>query len=231
LITESDRLTDEGIHRLIFEAGFSTAEDVTETSGRGVGMDVVRRNVEALRGSISVHSVKGEGTRLTIRLPLTLAIIEGFAVTVGSETFIVPLESVVECIELPAGQVCDEHDTGVMVVRGEALPYVRLRRHFGLDRAREGEREFVAVVQHGGSRAGLAVDALLGEMQTVIKPLVRPIDTVGGLSGCAILGTGRVALILDVPAVIEDVIRRRAEADEALAAETGRHSDRDYKRS
>ncbi|GEJ58398.1 chemotaxis protein CheA [Anaeromyxobacter diazotrophicus] len=205
LVTAGAALTDQEVYGLIFEPGFSTRDEVTEVSGRGVGMDVVRRNVDALRGSVSVDSVAGQGTTVTLRFPLTLAIIQGFRVVVGGDVYILPLDAVAECVELPAG--ADGGRTGVLNLRGRPLPYLRLRRYFEL----AGEppaRENVVVVEHEGAAVGLAVDALLGESQTVIKPLGRMLQGVRGVSGSAVLGDGRVALILDIPGLLRDALGR-----------------------
>jgi two-component system chemotaxis sensor kinase CheA len=192
--------------RLIFEPGFTTADTVTTLSGRGVGMDVVRRNVEALRGTIAVESASGRGTTLTVRLPLTLAIIEGLAVRVGGESYVVPLESVVECLERPAGDgTAGAEGYGVMPLRGAALPYVRLGRLFDAPAAAPS-RGYVVVVRHGGGLAGLDVDDLLGETQAVIKPLDPLLRRLPGIGGSTILGDGRVALILDVGLLLEGVL-------------------------
>jgi two-component system chemotaxis sensor kinase CheA len=202
-------LSDQDVWSFIYEPGFSTRDQVTEVSGRGVGMDEVRRNVEALRGSISVESAAGKGTAITLRLPLTLAIIDGFKVQVAGEVYILPLEAVAECLELPAGQ---EHGrTGVINLRGKPLPYLRLREQFGLG-GEPPARENVVVVQHAGTAVGLAVDALLGESQTVLKPLGRLFQAVRGVSGSAILGDGRVALILDVAALLREALSRATAA-------------------
>jgi two-component system, chemotaxis family, sensor kinase CheA len=209
IIPEGSRLTDSEIHNLIFQPGFSTAEKVSEVSGRGVGLDVVRRNVDALSGAIHVESHKGQGTTFTIRLPLTLAIIDGFAVKVGTESYVIPLSSVKECLELPRESHRSE-DGGVINLRGEALPYVRLRDLFGSG-GKEPAREKLIVVEYHGGRAGLAADELMGEQQAVIKPLGRLFRGVPGVSGSTILGNGRVALILDVPALCGEAIRRGSE--------------------
>lgn len=196
----ADRMPDADVLRLIFEPGFSTAAAVTGLSGRGVGLDVVRRNVEALRGSVSVESTPGRGTTLTLRLPLTLAVIEGFSLGVGAETYIVPLDSVIECMELPAARH-EADGGGVIDFRGAPLPFLRLADFLGVDRPRPS-RENVVVVRHGEGRAGLVVDALFGESQAVIKPLGRLFQELAGVAGSTILGSGMVALILDVPAVV-----------------------------
>jgi two-component system chemotaxis sensor kinase CheA len=206
LVEDAAQVGEEEIRRLVFEPGLSTSETVTEISGRGVGMDVVRRNVEALRGSVSVESEPGRGTRITIRLPLTLAIIQGFQVAVGEDTYILPLDAVVECLDLPAEERAGEAD-GVLNLRGRPLPYLRLGRRLGLG-AEAAARESVVVVRDGPVMAGLAVDALLGESQTVVKPLGRLFRGVPGVSGSAVLGSGRVALILDVPALLREALNR-----------------------
>jgi two-component system, chemotaxis family, sensor kinase CheA len=209
IIPEGARLSEAEIHNLIFQAGFSTAARVSELSGRGVGLDVVRRNVNALNGAIHVTSQKGQGTTFTIRLPLTLAIIDGFAVKVDTETYVIPLGSVQECLELPFEKHRSE-EGGVINLRGEALPYVRLRDLFR-SRGTAPAREKIIVVEFQGGRAGLAADELLGEQQAVIKPLGRLFQGIPGVSGSTILGNGRVALILDVPALCGEAMRRSTE--------------------
>ena len=207
IVAEPEKLPDADIYALIFEAGFSTAETVTDLSGRGVGMDVVRRNVDALRGSVAVDSRPGEGTTITIRLPLTLAIIEGFGVGVGDETFVIPMEAVLECVELPAQERHQSDGRGVISLRGRALPYLRLRKLFALEGVAPS-RENVVVVQHGGGQAGIAVDALYGASQAVIKPLGELFEGLPGIAGSTILGNGRVALILDVPSLLREAVGR-----------------------
>jgi len=209
IVPEGARPSEAEIHNLIFQPGFSTAAKVSELSGRGVGLDVVRRNVNALSGAILVESRKGLGTTFTIRLPLTLAIIDGFAVKVGTETYVIPLSSVKECLELPAEKHSSD-EGGVINLRGEALPYVRLRDLFECSGATPA-REKIIVVEYQGGRAGLAADELLGEQQAVIKPLGRLLQGIRGVSGSTILGNGRVALILDVPALCAEAIHRSAE--------------------
>jgi two-component system chemotaxis sensor kinase CheA len=196
LVKPGQALGESDIYALIFEPGFSTAAKVTNLSGRGVGMDVVKRNIEALRGSVSIASQPGQGTTVTVRLPLTLAIINGFQIAVGKAVFVVPLEMVDECVEFSAEAGADYTD-----LRGEVLPFIRLRELFDV----EGEapaRQNIVVVRHAGQRAGLVVDALLGETQTVIKPLSKVFAQVQGISGSSILGSGEVALILDVPVLL-----------------------------
>lgn len=192
---------DEAILRLIFEPGFSTAEQVTNLSGRGVGMDVVRSNIEALRGSVTLSSTEGQGSGIEIRLPLTLAIIDGFLVSVASSRFIFPLDAVVEVIEdrSCAGQL-DALGRGVVQLRGQVLPVVSLRALYALDGA-DAARCSIVVLQAGARRYGVLVDALLGQHQTVIKPLGRMFRSLRGMSGSSILGNGEVALIFDVHAL------------------------------
>lgn len=205
VVQSSEGLTEAEVFQLIFEPGFSTAEAVTNLSGRGVGMDVVRRNIEALRGSVEVESLAGSGTTLRIRLPLTLAIIDGFLTGVGDASYVVPLKSVVECVELTAEQREETCQRRFINLRGEVLPFIRLRDYFDLD-GLAGRRENLVVVNYGGHKAGLIVDALLGEYQTVIKPLGRLFANLSGISGSTILGSGEVALILDVPALVQRAV-------------------------
>jgi two-component system chemotaxis sensor kinase CheA len=205
-------LTDDQVHAFVFAPGFSTSRSVTELSGRGVGMDVVLRSVLALKGTLSVRSEPGRGSVVTIRVPLTLAIINGFAVGAAEETYVIPLESIRECIQLPPSVRRHDDGRGVMNLRGVALPYLRLRELFGLPGAPQGG-ECVVVVEHDGWRAGIAVDALLGERQAVVKPLGKLLDRAGGITGSTILGDGRVALILDVASILRGARDHRREAD------------------
>jgi two-component system chemotaxis sensor kinase CheA len=200
-----DDLSDQDLYDIVFQAGFSTAESVTDLSGRGVGLDVVRRNIDILRGTAEISSTAGEGSIITIRLPLTLAIIEGFSVRVGAETFIVPLEHVTECTELPAEQRSPEA-SGILSLRGTAVPFVRLRRMFGVG-GETPKRENIVVVKINEFHAGIAVDELLGGMQTVVKPLGRAFRAVPGIAGSTVLGDGRVGLILDVPSLLREVMQ------------------------
>jgi two-component system chemotaxis sensor kinase CheA len=189
---------DADIDRLIFEPGFSTAEKVTNLSGRGVGMDVVRRNIEALRGTVLLSSTPGQGACIEIRLPLTLAIIDGFLVGVGSSKFIFPLDAVVEVIEnRPTVSALDDRGRGFVELRGQVLPVVSLRGLYALD-GPEPDRTSVVVLQSSRRRYGVMVDSLLGQHQTVIKPLGRMFRSLRGMSGSSILGNGEVALIFDV---------------------------------
>ncbi|HEU4559300.1 MAG TPA: chemotaxis protein CheA [Longimicrobium sp.] len=208
LAADPERMSDAELFQLVLEPGFSTAQAVTDLSGRGVGLDVVRRSVEALRGSVSIESRPGRGTAFTLRLPLTLALVDGFAFVAGGETFIVPLEAVVECMELPRVR----HEgvgEGVASLRGAPLPYLRLRDALGLP-GEAPRRESMVVVRHDSGPAGLVVDTLLGATQSVVKPLGAAFDGVSGFSGSTILGSGRVGLILDVPVLVRRALERAA---------------------
>ncbi len=196
LVEPGKSLSDAEIHGLIFEPGFSTAEKITNLSGRGVGMDVVKRNIVALRGSVEIASEEGVGTTVSVRLPLTLAIIDGFQVGVGGTVFVVPLEMVEECLAFT-----DDPDRDYTDLRGQVLPVVRLRDLFEV-RGPRGSRDNLIVVTYAGHKAGLLVDTLLGEAQAVIKPLSKMFNQVRGISGSSILGNGEVALILDVPSLM-----------------------------
>jgi two-component system chemotaxis sensor kinase CheA len=204
LIDAGATLSDKEIYNLIFEAGFSTAEKVSNLSGRGVGMDVVRRNITALRGTVDLDSVEGQGSTVRIRLPLTLAIIDGFLVGVGSAAYVIPLDMVVECIELGASDSSSD-DKRYINLRGEVLPYCRLREHFEVE-GNTARRENVVVVRYGEHKVGLVVDKLMGEFQTVIKPLGKVFQQIRGIGGFTILGNGDVALILDVPGLMKQVM-------------------------
>jgi two-component system chemotaxis sensor kinase CheA len=210
LLPEGETISDPELFKLVFQAGFSTAEEVTDLSGRGVGMDVVRRNIELLRGTIDVQSTEGQGTTITIGLPLTLAIIDGFSVVANNETYVIPLELVSECLELPADQISSDK-VGVINLRGEPLPYVRLREVFGTPNGLPA-RENVVVLHREGGNAGVAVEKLLGECQAIIKPLNRIFRDVPGVSGSTILDNGRVALILDAGTLLREVIAEQARA-------------------
>ncbi|MHA7632513.1 chemotaxis protein CheA [Corallococcus sp. M7] len=210
LVAAPERLRDDELLRLIFEPGFSTATEVTELSGRGVGMDVVRRDIEALRGSVSIQSQEGQGTTLTLRLPLTLAVIQGFAMGVGDQVYVVPIEGVQECMEVPAQERTAEA-SGVLSLRGQPLPYLRLRQVFSLGGSTPA-RENVVVLKHPDGVIGLAVDELQGEGQRVIRPLGRLFQGIPGISGSTILGDGRVGLLLDTPALVRRAILHASEA-------------------
>jgi two-component system chemotaxis sensor kinase CheA len=201
-------LSDQEVVNLIFEPGFSTVEKVTNLSGRGVGMDVVRKNITALRGTVDVKTESGQGSRFTIRLPLTLAIIDGFLTGVAKSSYVIPLDMVIECIELANTSV----DRDYINLRGEVLPFVRLREMFDVP-GQQPARENVVVVQYAGQKAGIVVDQLLGEFQTVIKPLGSMFRNLKGIGGSTILGSGEVAMILDVQALVS----RSARSEEQVS--------------
>ena len=202
LVAPDQQMNDKEIHNLIFEPGFSTAEKVTNLSGRGVGMDVVSRSVEALRGTAEIESREDVGTTVRIRLPLTLAIIDGFLMGVGGAFYVVPLDMVVECVEIDEKHAA--RDRNYIDLRGEVLPFLRLREQFR-EAGKASRRESIVVMQYAGRKAGLVVDRLMGEFQTVIRPLGRIFSNLRGVSGTTILGSGEVALILDVPSLIQRV--------------------------
>ncbi len=210
LISAGENLPDEEMFGLIFEPGFSTAEEVTKLSGRGVGMDVVKRNIESLRGSVSVESAEGAGTTVRIRLPLTLAIIDGFMVRVNESVYIIPLEMVVECVDLPPEEKREGNRKSYINLRGAVLPYVHIRDFFG-EGGLPPDVESIVIVQYGGQKIGLVVDRLYGEVQTVIKSLGKIYKDVKGISGATIMGDGTVALILDVQRLVKHAEEEEAE--------------------
>lgn len=212
LVGPNDKLTQEEVHELIFLPGFTTAEITTDVSGRGVGMDVVRRNVSDLGGKIEVRSERGHGSQFLITLPLTLAIVDGLSVAVGDQTYILPMMSTIESLRLGPNQVNTIADgREVFAFRDEYLPIIRLYRFFGLtSRARALNEGLVVVVEGAGRRVGLFVDDLLGQQQVVIKSLETNYGHVSGISAATILGDGCVALILDVPDLIRSASHRQA---------------------
>ena len=198
-------LSDAEIYNLIFEPGFSTAEQITNLSGRGVGMDVVKRNIIALRGSVGIRSEEGVGATVTVRLPLTLAIINGFQVGLGKSVFVIPLDMIDECVEFSA-EVGHDYTN----LRGQVLPFIRLRDLFDI-KGVPSRRESIVVVNYAGQKVGLVVDTLLGEFQTVIKPLGKTFNQVKCISGSSILGNGEVALIVDVSALCSKIEHRETQ--------------------
>jgi len=194
-----DQMTDQDVYGLIFEPGFSTAAEVTDISGRGVGMDVVKRNIVSLGGSVEIDSTLGRGMRVSVRLPLTLAIMDGMSVGVGHETYILPLASVVESIHLNDEDIKSVGGTGrVVEVRDSFLPIISVRELFDVRPERDGEGGIMIVVEAEGGRIALLVDELIGQHQVVVKNLESNYRKVPGVSGATILGDGRVSLILDV---------------------------------
>jgi two-component system chemotaxis sensor kinase CheA len=191
--------SDAEICNLIFQPGFSTAKEVTDVSGRGVGMDVVRRNVEALQGSVSIKSIEGQGSTITVRLPLTLAILDGLLVRLSDEVFVIPLLSVIESICIPTDEIHKIVGVGdVITLRGEVVPLLKLHRLLNIQsRASSDGQRLLVIVEDQGRRMALCVDELLGQQQVVIKNLETNFRKVPGVAGATILGDGRVALILD----------------------------------
>ncbi|GBE02726.1 chemotaxis protein CheA [bacterium BMS3Abin08] len=209
LVSHDLEMTEKEVFALIFAPGFSTAKNVTGVSGRGVGMDVVKRGIEALRGSIDINSKKGAGTTITLKLPLTLAIIDGLLVKVAGEFFVLPLSIVEGCVELSREDVARAHGRHVANVRGELVPYICLKEHFMINREAPGIEQIV-ITEVDGSRVGFVVDNVIGEHQTVIKSLGSFYKDMEGVSGATILGDGRVALILDAPKLVQAVEREEA---------------------
>lgn len=197
IISSDAELSDKEIYGLIFAPGLSTARSVTSVSGRGVGMDVVKRGIDSLRGTIEVDSEKGKGTTITLKLPLTLAIIDGLLVTIEKDYFVLPLAGVEECMELTRQDVANAHGRHIANVRGEIVPYIHLREHFSI-LGNTPEVEQVVINDVNGQRIGIVVDSVVGQHQTVIKPLGNLYKNVDEVSGATMLGDGTVALILDV---------------------------------
>jgi two-component system chemotaxis sensor kinase CheA len=227
LVAENALLTEAETFALLFQAGFSTAKTVTDVSGRGVGMDVVRQRVESLRGSIDVASKPEVGTSVTLRLPLTLAIIDGLLVSVGEAFFVLPLANTLECIELTREDAERANGKHLANVRGDLIPYICLRQHFDI-RTRPPAIEQIMVVETGQGRYGFVVDRVLGNCQTVIKNLGRFYRHVQVVSGATILGNGTVALILDPERLALDAVRlnsQRSRGSPALGARSGRSRD------
>jgi two-component system chemotaxis sensor kinase CheA len=212
LVDANHHLSDAEVYALIFEPGFSTAEKVTNLSGRGVGLDVVKRNITALRGTVGISSEEGVGTTVTVRLPLTLAIIDGFLVGVDKAVYAIPLDMIEECVAYTAEPGHDYTN-----LRGEVLPFIRIRELFSVP-GKPAKGENIVVLKHAGQKAGLVVDTLLGEFQTVIKPLGQMFAQSRCISGSTILGSGDVALILDVPQLVRQAMAKGGQGQPELAA-------------
>ncbi len=207
VVDKNQKLSDKQIYKLIFEAGLSTAQEVSDISGRGVGMDVVKRNIEELRGVIDVDSSENKGSKITIRLPLTLAIIDGFLVQAGETKYIIPLDLISECMELTPECQTSVEGSSTINVRGEVLPLLDIRSFYN-EKVINEIRKNVVIVKYGNYKVGLQVDELFGGQQTVIKPLGEIFENVPGISGGSILGTGDVALIFDIPRLLEYRIKQ-----------------------
>jgi two-component system chemotaxis sensor kinase CheA len=199
-----DQMTDQEVFALIFEAGFSTADQITEVSGRGVGMDVVKRNIAAMGGRVEISSMLGVGTRMTVRLPLTLAILDGMSVAVGNEIYIIPLGYVIESLQAEPGMIKSVSGVERLIqVRGEYLPVVTLHEIFKVPGAITSLDDGIMIIlEADGIKAALFVDAMVGQHQVVIKSLESNYRKVPGVSGATIMGDGRVALILDVSMLV-----------------------------
>ncbi|MBF0481921.1 MAG: chemotaxis protein CheA, partial [Desulfovibrionaceae bacterium] len=202
LLAPDARPSEQELFMLIFAPGFSTAQKITNVSGRGVGMDVVKRSIEQLRGKIEIQSAAGKGTTITIRLPLTLAIIDGLMIKAGEEHYIIPLALVEECVEFSQDMQSDRKRT--INLRGEIVPYVRLREAFEIGGDSPPIEQIV--ITHGGDeRTGVAVDEVVGQLQTVIKSLGKVAGNVPGIAGATIRADGSLALIIDVPGLIHSI--------------------------
>jgi two-component system chemotaxis sensor kinase CheA len=201
-IGESDRLSDREIIELIFTPGFSTADQVTDVSGRGVGMDVVKKNILRLKGVFDVDSVQGEGTTFTMKLPLTLAIIQALLVNVADELYSIPLDSVIESQRIDASEVRTVHGGEVITLRGQVVPLIRVSEFFRLDAPRNPDKVMIVIVGLQGRQVGLVVDSFQGEQEIVIKPLSDVIGRIAGISGATILGNGSISLIIDVHSLV-----------------------------
>lgn len=216
LITAEAQLSDAQIFQLVLEPGFSTAETVTELSGRGVGMDVVRRTIDGLRGTIDIDSAPGQGTTVTLRLPLTLAIIEGLLIEVAGELYTVPMAAVKEIIALPREKERFSQSADYLDIRGQFVPFVRLRHLFGCEGASPLSQN-VVVVENADTRMGVVVDRIIGTNQTVIKQISKLQAGAREISGATILGDGSVSLIIDVPQLVASVSRSLPQRKEAAA--------------
>ena len=217
IVTAGQELSDDEIFKLIFHAGLSTAQKVTSISGRGVGMDVVKKNVESLRGRIDISSTAGKGTTFTVRLPLTLAIIDGQIVTVGASRYIIPINAIACSLRPSRDQLSSVQCRGEMAkVQGNLIPVIRLYKLFGITPAsEEATASLLVVVEDDDRKCGLLVDDLSGQQQVVIKSLGEGLGRIKGVSGAAIMGDGKVSLILDVPGLME--LARRTQADPCRA--------------
>ncbi|HTU71495.1 MAG TPA: chemotaxis protein CheA [Candidatus Baltobacteraceae bacterium] len=204
LISADDRLSDREIIELIFTPGFSTAEVVSDVSGRGVGMDVVKRNISRLKGIFDVDTAPGQGTRFTIKLPLTLAIIQALLVRVVDELYAIPLDSVIESQRVEMSDVRTVHGNEVITLRGQVVPLVRIAEFFELGGERDPDKVMIVIVGLQGRQVGLVVDSFEGEQEIVIKPLSDVVGRIAGISGATILGNGSISLIIDVHSLVSE---------------------------
>jgi two-component system chemotaxis sensor kinase CheA len=203
IINPNKVLSDVEAFQLIFEPGFSTAKQITSISGRGVGLDVVRRSIEKLNGSVTVHSEIGKGTKFTIKLPLTLAIIQGLLVRVGEEIYSIPITSVIESLRLKPEEINFIDNYEVINVRNDVISLLRLNRLFGIRTEEKTDYHFIVIVGTAEKKMGFVVDSLIGEEDVVIKPLRDQFTNSPGIAGASILGDGSVSLIIDVSQLLE----------------------------
>ncbi len=212
LIHPSKVLSDQEAFQLMFEPGFSTAAKITNVSGRGVGLDVVKKQIEKLNGTVNVTSEKGMGSKFSIRIPLTMAIIQGLLVRVGSETYSIPIASVIESVRIHTNEINHIDNYEVLNVRNEVISILRLSRLFGIKNAVESEYSFIVIVGTADKKLGIMVDALIGEEDVVIKPLRDQFTNSPGIAGASILGDGSVSLIIDVSQLLELGVKQELDA-------------------
>jgi two-component system chemotaxis sensor kinase CheA len=220
LIAAGAQLSDSELLNLIFQPGFSTAAAITNLSGRGVGMDVVKRTIEGLRGALELTSQPGDGSKVDLRIPLTLAIIDGLLVRVANARYVIPVSAVEECLELTPAQDLRSTGRSFLTIREALVPFVRLRELFRTGTQPDPYQKIV-VISTGTDRVGLVVDQILGDYQTVIKPLSPFHAQVGSFSGATILGDGSVALILDVGALTAQAAHHEMHHDSGLLRAAG----------
>ncbi len=199
---EAAEMTDKEAYLLVFRAGFSTAKKVSQVSGRGVGMDVVKTNITRLNGTINIESEPGKGTKFTLKLPLTLAIIQGLLVKVADETFAIPLHSVIEVVSIARNEIDTIQGREILRLRNQVLPLIRIGESLGIEQNYDLERQFAVIVGIAHHQLGLMVDDLIGQKEVVIKPLGNYLKKVRGIAGSTILGDGRVIMIADVPEIV-----------------------------
>ena len=203
-VEELDRMTHMELINLVMQPGFSTAERTTKTSGRGVGMDVVKKNIEKLNGSVEIETKAGEGTRIRIKIPLTMAIIQALMVRVGNEKFTIPLRVVEETLRIFQQEISEIEGIDVIHLRDTTMPIFKLFKLFGIEREiQDKEKFFVVVVRTGMQTLGLVVDELLGQEEVVIKPLADYLRKDSGFAGATVLGDGGISLILDIPELVQ----------------------------
>jgi two-component system chemotaxis sensor kinase CheA len=215
---ELGRMSDLEVLRIIMEPGFSTAEKATETSGRGVGMDVVKKNIERLNGMIEISSKVGQGTKMRIKIPLTMAIIQALMVRVGQEKFTIPLTTVEETLRIFRHEISVIEGVNVIHIRDITMPIFRLDKIYHIQRSEENEEKmFVVVVSTGTQEVGLVVDELIGQEEVVIKPLADYLRVESGFGGATILGDGGISLILDIPELVKLAAEDQADKQEERA--------------